>query len=1083
MLGGGESEPLRWRWNRDSESLGLPRRARGGVRRERDSFSTRRDRRWRPTRLAVPRIATRFCAPALMVPVRIAVPRLVLLLAVVALAQLPAHGDHNADFLDALREAGWDDTAVAYLDWVEQSPLMTDEFAGQLAYERAASLAAQARRTRSRDERSALMKQAAESFREFAGQELEGPRALDALRQSANLLAELALDALDDADQATDRAEAAGEAARTAARGYFHQADEVAGQLLELCTERLAALPKPTVAQADPAVKAQRDELRARQADVQFLLARISFNRARAYEAKSPQWSAALEDANRRFAELVEQYRDSLVGKSSRFYQGRCAQEQGDYAKALGCYQDLVSPPPSDAEFRRWAARAHRRRAECLIAQDKVDEAIRDCEEWLAASRPEERSQPEWLEVSFRLADAYRMQLESEDGGGDANRVEAQVRSILRDVAAQPNEFQRDAQLALASLTQRSGGEVDFRTFADAFAAGKTALELMTSSQLAARLARENNPEAVAELEDEAAASKDEARRCFELAVELADRDVPLPELNATRYYLCWLYWDAGRTEDAAVLGELVARRYGESEFAPNCAAIALQAWEKLYREARAAGGDGAFASQKLAELAQVVATRWPHAPEAASAVSILINVALEENRIEQAEELLAKLPPESRAAAEMRLGTALWDQYIAMTSGRDAQFDEAANALRDKAATLLTSGFAALQASGEPTSQGAIGALYLVQVLLARGDAAGAIEVLEDVNVGPLTLVEAEAPVATRPDYIVETYKVALRSYLSAQPPRREEAQGMMAAIEEFATDQGGAVTEQLTRIYVRLGLQLQRQVKELTAAGNHEQAEQVAAAFGDVLTRVAARPDLDWSLRNWIAQTNLQLGQGLRGAEAQPYLQRAQKAFEAVLAAAAEGGADGPSADLILGVRKRLGDCLIALGEYKKGVDQYAEMLRERPSMLEVQQAAAAALQAWGVAEKRQAALDQAIRGARPDDEGKNLIWGWLRLAAAADSHKQRAAENSASDPAAAENIERLTEIFFDARYNIALARVQGAEFAEPASKLQQLRSAKKNIESMRTLYPDLGGPKWKAAFEALLKRIDDELKKLET
>jgi hypothetical protein len=149
----------------------------------------------------------------------------------------------------------------------------------------------------------------------------------------------------------------------------------------------------------------------------------------------------------------------------------------------------------------------------------------------------------------------------------------------------------------------------------------------------------------------------------------------------------------------------------------------------------------------------------------------------------------------------------------------------------------------------------------------------------------------------------------------------------------------------------------------------------------------------------------------------------------------------------------------------------------------MLEVQQAAAAALQAWGVAEKRQTALDQAIRGTRPDDEGKNLIWGWLRLAAAADSHKQRAAENAASDPAAAETIERLTEIFFDARYNIALARVQGAAFAEPASKLQQLRSAKKNVESMRTLYPDLGGPKWKAAFEALLKRINDELKKLET
>jgi hypothetical protein len=29
------------------------------------------------------------------------------------------------------------------------------------------------------------------------------------------------------------------------------------------------------------------------------------------------------------------------------------------------------------------------------------------------------------------------------------------------------------------------------------------------------------------------------------------------------------------------------------------------------------------------------------------------------------------------------------------------------------------------------------------------------------------------------------------------------------------------------------------------------------------------------------------------------------------------------------------------------------------------------------------------------------------------------------------------------------------------------------------MRTLYPELGGPKWKAAFDALLKQVNQELK----
>ena len=76
------------------------------------------------------------------------------------------------------------------------------------------------------------------------------------------------------------------------------------------------------------------------------------------------------------------------------------------------------------------------------------------------------------------------------------------------------------------------------------------------------------------------------------------------------------------------------------------------------------------------------MATRWPDAPEAASATSILINVAIRENRIDEAEQLLAKLPEGARAGAELSLGAALWTQYLAMTAGRNVPFDEAAAAL-----------------------------------------------------------------------------------------------------------------------------------------------------------------------------------------------------------------------------------------------------------------------------------------------------------------------------------------------------------------------------------------------------------------
>lgn len=987
-------------------------------------------------------------------------------------------------FLAALREAGWNDTAADYLNWVESSPLITAEFRRQLPYERAAGQAALGRTARSRDEKMRLLGEAAASFEKFADGDAAAPATLDALWQSANLSTELALTAMEQARQSRGQA---GDAARATALEHFGRAAEATQRLLEVCSDRLASLPKPTVALADPEIKAQRDLLLNRQVEGQYLLALMTFERAGAYAEESTERDEALDEAWEKFGVLVEKYREKLVGASSRFYQGRCAQEQGEFSKALGCYEDLISKPTQQDVFRRWTARAHRRRAECLIALKKYDEAIEGSKEWLAASRPEEREQAEWLEVAFQLAAADQAKLKAEPGGQNAaRRLESEIRELLRSVSERPNDFQQEARLQLASLARSAPGEKKFKTFDEALAGGKSALELMNSSLVAAKVARENNPEAVDDLERDAAANKQEALRAFEFALDLADSQTPAPELNAARYYLAWLYWEAGRIEDAAVLSEFIATRYGDGEFGPGAAKIALAAWEKLYQQSRAAGAasnaGGGFAATKLGELAQVIATRWPDAPESASAVNILISIALRENRVEEAQELLAKLPEGARAGAELSLGSALWSQYLAKTEGRDAQFDPPVVALREQAGKLLTSGFAAIRKRGQPSVSAAVGVLYLVQLRLAGGDWQGALDALEDKNVGPLAVVDANAEAGTKPEFVLETYKAALRTYLSSQPPNRDRAKAMMAALEAFAEKQGGADSaEQLTRVYVGLGLQLQRQVKELTAAGNHVQAQQVAAAFGDVLDRVAARPDAgDWAIRNWIAQTNLQIGQGLAGDEAKKYLTRARDAYKAVLTAAEKGGPKTPDATTVLGVRKRLGDCLAALGEHQAAVDQYALLLAKRPNTLDVQVAAAHALQNWGTNARMLAPLDQAVHGAKPQAGGQNLIWGWNRLSKQADGARAKAAAEAASDPAKAEEAKLFENLFYEARYNIAKARYIGGMISTGPARKSQLEAARQHLAQMQALYPSLGGPKWKPSFENLLARINAELQK---
>jgi len=1005
--------------------------------------------------------------------------------------------DRSADLAAALRERGWHDTAVEFLDWAEKSPLATDKFRAALPYQRALSRAAQAGQTRSRVERERMLGQAAADFQTFAKSQPASDAGLDALRQAANLLASQAFSTLAEGERLPEQAATQRREARQKARESFDKAAEAAQQIIDISTKELAGLPKAAVIAANPQAKARRDELRLRQVEGRFLAAQLSFERAKTFDPKSKEFAETFDEASRRFGELVEQYgADSVVGTSSRFYQGRCAQEVGAYEKALGCYEDVIPKPPSaDPNFRTWTAKAYRRQAECLMALDKLDDAIRNLEEWLAGSRPAERQQPEWLEVAFTLAKAYQSKLEAGAEGSEARRLQGAARTLLRDASQNPNEFQQQARIALASLGQTARDGVEVKTFDDAFSAANTALGFWNSASLAARLARENNPEAVDELQQQADENRAEALRLFELAVDLADRQTPVEQLNTTRYYLSVMYLEEKRLHEAAVLADFLCTRYPESQLAADAAKVALAAYEQLAIEARRAtnanaggGGNGSaanesasFEARKLAQIAELVAARWPETREAAMAANVLIQTALRENRLADAEALLNRLPAESRGAAELSLGAGLWLQYSRMIEGQRDAPTEAALALREKAGVLLTKGFAGYCKAGNPTSSGAVGAINLVQYLLAKGDAQSAIEVLENESVGPLALVESKADIAARPEFVQAAYKAALSAYLSADPPRRKDAERMMMALEEFVAQQGGnGASEKLTAVYLSLGAQLQRQMKELTDAGQDEKARQVAAAFGDVLDRVAARPDAEsWQIRSWLAQTNLQIGQALRGEESRKYAERAKTAYNNMLAAAAKNKSYAPNPTAILVVRMRLGECLAALGQHEKAIEQYGEILRERPNMIDLQQAAAVALQEWGVGQRNPAALDQAIRGTLPQKDGKNLIWGWLRLATMADAHKRQAAK-AAGDPEAQQKASRYEDLFFEARLNVVKSRYLAGTISTEPKRGEQLRAARANIEQMKRLYPELGGPKWKAAFDALAQQIEKELAK---
>ena len=990
----------------------------------------------------------------------------------------PANADRADDYLAGLRQRGWHDTVLEYLDEAEQDPIATPAFLEKLEYERAITQIALARQALGDRKQQALLAEAADALQRFAAGPAASPLQLQALATAGNIFNEQALLATNKAEQLPAAARTQREPLLNAARKSLEQAERPLNELLRLSNKRLESLPKAAEMQKDPAAQANRRQLLAKQAEAKFLLAKLSFEKSRTYAPDSKDRQQALESAADAFAKVYEEYEEKLVGFFARLYQGRSYQAAGELDDALECYWDIVDQPPiPNQDFRRLVTRAFRYRAECHLASDDLDTAIKECREWLEESRNSERDEPDWLALSFQLAKAYDAKAAQSDGV-DAKRPRTEARKLYREVARIPGEFQREAKANIASASGNATDQpIVVETFGEAFNAGKSALEQMSFSQQAQLLAKENNPDSVESLGDQAKAYRASALQYFHQALQLAEEQTDPEQLVSTQYYLCWLYWETGKLEDAAVLGLFVARRYPESKFAPVAAKLALASYERLYNSAKQSNQPADYEAQELADVAEMLVQRWPESPEAASGLNLLINIALRDDRLSDAEQLLQRLPPASRAGAELRLGGALWTRYLRATSSQ-AEPDEQTLELKARSRQLLESGFDTLQSSGQASAAEMASVLYYAQLLLASGDAQQAIAALENDSVGPLNLVTKLSPAESQSTIVQETYKVALRAYLSVEPPQREKAQAMMAALESAVGQQDDA-QQKLINVYVSLGLQLQQQISTLSAEGHADKARAVATAFEDLLNRVTQRAGAanDWKIQSWIAQTNLQLGQGLRGEDAARYFQQAADAYQALLAQAEADPDFAPSPIAVLATRKRLADCQLAQAEYAAAMQSYVTILREKPNMLELQQAAASALQQWGTEHEDSQKLDDAIRGSMPQANRKNLVWGWLRLAAIADQAKRRAERKADDDPAQVSRVKKYKDLFFEARYHAAEARFAAAMLADGAARKQQLDKARQGLESMKRLYPELGGPRWKAAYLKLLEQMEQE------
>ena len=976
-------------------------------------------------------------------------------------------------FVGQLRERGQYDLALDYLDRLEQSPLADDATRAQIPYLRAVTQMDQARQALHSDERAKLMDAARSALEQYATAHPNSSTGAEARLQLATLLFDEGQRTSTQASQlpAGPAYAVQGESLHRQARGLlgaarqqFAQAEAFYAAELERQTEN---------ADADPADDATNgpQEVRGRVAQLGVLAAQALFEQGLTYPPVSADYTRLVQQAAGELNKLHKQYSRWLVGYYALLHEGRCYQALGDYQRAQDCYQEILSQQSVLPAFRKLIAAAFRYQAECLLAEDKYDAAIQSCRAWLKDARDDEADQPEWLAVRWRLAEAMQQQGRSlRDGSVEARRVLADARDEYRRVAAAPGEFQAQARSAAAELSHSDRSRDErVHTFDQAYQLGREAMASISAAKIALPTAEKNNPAAVEELRAQMQQGKDDARRYLRLATTLVDDQTDLTTLNNVRYYLCWLYWENGDYYQAAVLGEFLARRYPDHPAAAAAAKIAMASYERLYNRAISAGAgpaDVSFEARRMAEMAEFLTRRWPGTEAANAAFSVLAGYAIRSGQIDEARQLLDRVPEDYRPRLELQLGNAMWGQYLDLLRRGGPPADEAArDRLRSDAVKYLNSGFRVARTSGNVDETTAMAALYLVQSMLEDGRYAEAIRLLNAPQVGPLTLVTEGSATASRPAYAIEAYKAALRAYVSVTPPQVDKAIEAIHSLERVAQAGGGHSDQQLTQMYVGLSLVLKQQIGQLRDAGREAEAARVSQAFAKLLDRIATREaGGSPAMRLWLAQTYYTTGRSLSDRRAAaPFYTKASNAFRQ-LAAEAEANPDVlPAGQSLLAVRSQLGDCLRELGKYQEALDTFSDILKEQENQLAVQIAAAETYEARGVAEKDPRWFERAIYGGyKLRSTGKNRLWGWLKIALVAE----RAGR---SDP-------RYQDAFFQARLGAARCRFLAGAALGGAERAKDLATAKESIQSVYRLYPDMGGSEWRGKFDQLLKQIQE-------
>lgn len=723
-------------------------------------------------------------------------------------------------FVQGLRERGYYDLALEYLDQLRQAPDTPPALKVVIDYEVGRGLLEQASHTADLQRRREQLDQARTKLDAFTKANPNHPLAPEALVQLARLLVERGHLAMLQSEE--EKLPADKQAKLAEARTALTQASAAYDKAQVPLKKAYESFDR-FIPEGDPR-KDARERAHVALMDAELQRALVDYEEAQTYPMGSKERNDLLDKGIAAFGTVYKDHRTQLAGLYAHMWQGKCYEEKGDLGPAMGVYNELMEHTdphlrPLQREVGYFRIIVIGKRKEYALA---ADEAVR----WLQ-SNPTFRHSREGIGVMFELAKDIIAQLDNAKGA-ERDAAVKRATDVLSELVRYYSPHKLEALALLQKYKPRAAAAAALpanMSYDDAMAQADASISSQEWSQ---------------------------ALRYLKAAVRKADPAKDSEKANRARYLMAFCYYQNKEYYEADVLAEFLARRYSKWGLSPKATEIGMASLTFAYNTFLAR--DRLADLQRLIDLAKYTAETFPETDQGDTARLTLGDIYQGQGKYAAAAQMYEAVRKSSarHADAENKGGTAHWKNSLVL---RESEKGSEADAELKSAEALLKDALKARQDAGAAAQDpGLIGnACDLAEIYLATERSKDALALLDPIVAGLGTATPAQAVVASASRLLATEMRAHIATGQVAQ------ALADMRRLETL----GGKGTN-LTQLYFELGRLLKKEMDALQAKGDQPGYDRMQQAYLKFLQAlVTSQSGQSYDSLQWAGEAMLSLSQ----------------------------------------------------------------------------------------------------------------------------------------------------------------------------------------------------------------------------